>query len=80
MEPGDRILIDVPNRRIELLVTPEVIAARTASMTARGDRSWSPLGRKRSVSPALQAYAALTTNAARGAVRDIAQLRVTESG
>ena len=33
------------------------------------------IARKRKVSAALQAYAAMTTSAARGAVRDISQLK-----
>ena len=40
-----------------------------------GPDAWQPLGRERVVSQALQAYAALTTSADRGAVRDLAQLR-----
>ena len=33
-----------------------------------------PLGRKRKASTALRAYAAMTTNASKGAVRDVSQL------
>jgi dihydroxy-acid dehydratase len=40
-------------------------------MEARGEAAWKPLDRQRTVSVALQAYAALTTSAARGAVRDV---------
>jgi dihydroxy-acid dehydratase len=43
-------------------------------MEARGSDAWQPVGRVRAVSPALQAYAALTTSAARGAVRDVGQI------
>ena len=43
-------------------------------MEARGDAAWKPASRERNVSPALQAYAALTTSAARGAVRDVDQV------
>jgi dihydroxy-acid dehydratase len=39
-----------------------------------GAAAWKPFGRKHAVSPALRAYAALTTNAARGAVRDVGQI------
>lgn len=42
---------------------------------ARGVKACKPVGRKHDVSAALRAYAALTTNAARGAVRDLAQIR-----
>ncbi|KKW90773.1 dihydroxy-acid dehydratase [Sphingobium chungbukense] len=71
---GDPILIDIPNRVISLAVDDAVIAERKAEMEARGAKAWKPFGRKRNVSPALRAYAALTTNAARGAVRDVSQI------
>ncbi|ATQ58160.1 dihydroxy-acid dehydratase [Paracoccus yeei] len=72
--PGDRILIDIPNRVIRLVVADAEIARRHEEMEARGKDAWKPKGRKRHVSPALRAYAALTTNAARGAVRDVSQV------
>ena len=51
------------------------LAARNQGvMVERGKKAWKPFGRKRAVSPALRAYAALTTNAARGAVRDVSQV------
>ena len=71
---GDPILIDIPSRVIRLNLDDAVIAARKAEMEARGAKAWKPFGRKRNVSPALRAYAALTTNAARGAVRDVGQV------
>ena len=74
VETGDRIVIDIPHRSIRLDVDDEALAGRRAAMTARGSAAWKPVGRRRNVSAALQAYAALTTNAARGAVRDVAQL------
>ncbi len=43
-------------------------------MEAKGDAAWQPVNRDRVVSQALQAYAIMTTSAARGAVRDISQL------
>ena len=43
-------------------------------MEAKGNDAWKPVDRRRVVSKALQAYAALTTSAARGAVRDLSQL------
>ncbi len=74
VETGDPILIDIPNRVISLVIDDKLIAERKAAMEARGSKAWKPLGRKREVSPALRAYAALTTNAARGAVRDVSQI------
>ena len=50
-------------------------AQRRAAMEARGDAAWLPVDRERYVSQALQAYAALTTSADRGAVRDLSQLK-----
>jgi dihydroxy-acid dehydratase len=70
VEQGDTIEIDIPNRSIRLAVPDEEIARRRAAMIARGDKAWKPVEqRKRKVTTALKAYAALTTSAARGAVR-----------
>jgi dihydroxy-acid dehydratase len=69
VEEGDRIEIDIPARSIRLLVDETVLARRGEAMVARGDRAWKPGKRSRKVSTALKAYAALTTSAARGAVR-----------
>jgi dihydroxy-acid dehydratase len=74
VETGDPILIDIPNRGITLELTDAVIAERQAAMVARGKDAWKPVARERAVSPALRAYAAMTTNAARGAVRDVSQV------
>ena len=43
-------------------------------MQARGAAAWKPVNRQRAVSPALRAYAAMTTSAACGAVRDVTQV------
>jgi dihydroxy-acid dehydratase len=75
VEEGDMIDIDIPSRTINLRVTPEALAARRAAMEARGTDAWQPVNRERYVSQALQAYAALTTSADRGAVRDLSQLK-----
>ena len=72
VESGDRIAIDIPNRKIELLVSEEVLAHRRAAMDAKGKEGWKPAKpRKRMVSQALRAYAAFATSAARGAVREV---------
>ena len=74
VEEGDRIRIDVAARRIALLVRDDELARRRTAMAARGPDAWRP-ARERAVSTALQAYALMTTSAARGAVRDIGQLQ-----
>ncbi|WP_298224715.1 dihydroxy-acid dehydratase [Acidocella sp.] len=69
---GDEILIDIPNRAISLNVQDAVLAERRA---AQDEKGWKPTEpRKRNISPALRAYAAMTTNAAKGAVRDVSQV------
>ncbi|MFZ5698013.1 MAG: dihydroxy-acid dehydratase [Pseudomonadota bacterium] len=73
---GDTIHIDIPKRTIRLQVSDEELAARRAKQDARGKLGWQPTKlRKRRVSAALQAYAAMTTSADRGAVRDVSQLK-----
>ena len=75
VEEGDMIDIDIPARTINLRVSFEELAHRRAKMEERGRDAWQPVGRERYVSQALQAYAALTTSADRGAVRDLSQLK-----
>ena len=73
VEEGDRIRIDIPNRRIDTLVDASELKRRRLDMLARGRDAWKPVGRNRPVSLALQSYAFLTTSAAGGAVRDLEQ-------
>lgn len=72
VKTGDVIEIDIPQRKIHLAVSDADLAVRREKAEADG---WVPKEvRKRRVSPALQAYAAMATSAARGAVRDVSQL------
>ncbi len=71
VEEGDRVEIDIAQRKIHLAVTDDELARRREAMVARGDAAWLPLQRERHVSRALQAYAHFATSAARGAVREI---------
>lgn len=75
VEEGDRIRINIAERRLDLLVDPTVLKKRRLDMLARGADAWKPIGRDRRVSQALQAYALLTTSASRGAVRDLSQVK-----
>jgi dihydroxy-acid dehydratase len=76
VEDGDLIAIDIPGRTIDLKVADEVLAHRRAAMEAKGDAAWHPAAeRPRKVSDALKAYAAMTTSASKGAVRDVSQLK-----
>ena len=68
VKTGDRIEIDIPARSITLAVSDAEIATRRAAQLAKG---FKPENRQRKVSKALRAYAAMTTSAAKGAVREV---------
>lgn len=72
---GDPILIDIPNRKIEVLVSKEELAGRRERELAKPE-PFHPGPRERQVSQALRAYALMTTSASRGAVRDLDQIQV----
>ncbi len=74
IEEGDTIEIDIPNRSINLKLADAELAKRRQAMEARGAKAWQPESRNRIVSAALRAYAAMTTSAAQGAVRDVSQV------
>jgi dihydroxy-acid dehydratase len=70
IQDGDEILIDVHERKLELLIDPAVLAERRAKMDA-SERPWQPVDRIRPVTAALRAYARMATSASTGAVRDV---------
>ena len=69
VEDGDIIEIDIPTRAITLKVSDDVLAARRGAQAAKGFKP--AKDRPRKISTALRAYAAFTTSAARGAVREV---------
>ena len=74
VEEGDIIAIDIPGRTVSLKLDDAELEKRRQAMEAKGAAAWIPTMRDRTVSMALRAYAALTTSAARGAVRDVTQV------
>jgi dihydroxy-acid dehydratase len=75
VQEGDRIVIDIPNRSINMDVSPEGLATRRAAMEAKGNAAWKPAQpRPRQVTAALKAYALLATSADQGAVRNLDML------
>jgi dihydroxy-acid dehydratase len=74
VEEGDGIEIDIPNRKINVMISDEALDARRVAMDAKGKDGWKPGVRSRYVSTALRAYAAMATSASRGAVRDVTQV------
>lgn len=75
IEEGDTIEINIPDRSIRIALTDNELSERRKQMNARGQQAWKPIDRQRKVSAALKAYAAMTTSAARGAVRDVRQIQ-----
>ncbi len=72
MRDGDKVLIDIPNRSINLLISDEELAGRRVEQDNKG---WKPVEvRPRKVTTALKAYALLATSADKGAVRNKAML------
>ena len=74
VEEGDVIVIDIPNRSINVALDESELAARRIKMHERGELAWHPVHRDRIVSQALKAFALMTTSADRGAVRDLDQI------
>lgn len=68
VENGDKIVIDIPNRSIQLDVSDTELQKRRAE---QDKKSWKPAKpRARKVSMALKAYAMMATSADKGAVRN----------
>ena len=74
IKEGDVIEINIPDRGICLAITDDELLQRRNEMEANGAQAWKPKNRQRKVSAALKAYAAMTTSAARGAIRDVSQV------
>jgi len=72
VKDGDRVEIDIPARTIRLAISDGELENRRAAQAAHGFKP--AKARPRKVSPALRAYAAMATSAARGAVRDVSQV------
>ncbi len=75
VEEGDTIEIDIPKRVLRVALSDAEMADRRKAVEAKGAAAFKPATRARKVSKALQAYAATTTSAARGAVRDVTQIQ-----
>jgi dihydroxy-acid dehydratase len=75
VEEGDTIEIDIPTRKLHLVVDDATLAQRRVRMEARGADAWKPTEkRERAVSMALRAYAAFALSASEGAARDVDQV------
>ena len=75
VEEGDEIVIDIPNRSINVSLSDDELQKRRLRMEGKGAQAWKPQPRERKISRALEAYALMATSAAKGAVRDINQIK-----
>ena len=75
VEEGDEIVIDIPNRSINVSLSDDELQKRRLRMESKGAQAWQPQPRERKISKALEAYALMATSAAKGAVRDINQIK-----
>lgn len=71
IKDGDRIVIDIPSRKIELLINEDELTARREEMISAGRDAWRPLNRDRQISKALKSYALTVSSADLGGVRII---------
>ncbi len=73
---GDKIIIDIPNRTINLDVNDEQLKQRHEQEMAKGTQAYKPGTRKRHVSDALKVYAALVSSADKGAIRIVPERKL----
>jgi dihydroxy-acid dehydratase len=66
---GDQIEIDIPERKINVLVSDNELKNRRKEEELKGDRAYKPEKRNREISSALKAYAAFVSSADMGAIR-----------
>jgi dihydroxy-acid dehydratase len=69
IKDGDIIEIDIPARKINVLVSQEELEKRRKNELSRGKEAFTPKTRKRNLSKALKAYASMVSSADLGAVR-----------
>ncbi len=69
IEDGDIIEIDIPERKINLLIDDQELNKRRMKEEEKGKDAWKAQDRKRVVTQALKAYASMVTSADRGAIR-----------
>lgn len=69
LEDGDSIIIDIPNRTINVDISDNELASRRAAEEAKGSLAFTPVGRNRPISTALKAYSLFAASADKGAVR-----------
>ncbi len=69
IKDGDVIEINIPERKINMLVSDEELETRKQAEIARGRKAFKPEGRNRKISDSLKTYSLLVSSADTGAVR-----------
>jgi dihydroxy-acid dehydratase len=69
VEDGDQVEIDIPGRKMNVLISTEELEQRRLQEMGKGKQAFCPVGRHRPLSQALKAYALLAASADKGAVR-----------
>ena len=69
VQDDDTVEINIPERKINVLVPDEELSRRRTEELKKGKNAFSPVGRDRHVSQALKAYAMFAASADKGAVR-----------
>ncbi|MCK9304365.1 MAG: dihydroxy-acid dehydratase [Bacteroidales bacterium] len=71
VENGDYILIDIPQRKIEIEVSTQELAKRREEMALKCEKAFKPVSRNRNISGSLKVYAMHVSSADKGAIRNI---------
>jgi dihydroxy-acid dehydratase len=71
LKNGDMIEINIPERKINVLLDDNTLDKRGEEEMKRGDKAFTPAKRNRVVSKALKAYARIVTSADKGAIRKL---------
>jgi dihydroxy-acid dehydratase len=71
IQDGDIIEIDIPERKLAVLISDDELDKRRKIEESKGKEAFKPTGRERKVSTALQIYSLLAESADKGAVRKL---------
>ena len=71
IQNGDIIEINIPERKINMLVDENEIAKRREKEKSKGKHAFKPADRDRKISPSLKVYALLASSADKGGVREL---------
>lgn len=71
IKDGDFIEINIPERKLNVLINDDELSVRRKAEAAKGKDAYRPSGRDRKMSKALEVYSFLATSADKGAVRKL---------